>query len=117
MLSYDINILKLLQMIVNYLNTTLPDFVARGSLSYEKISNQIHYHLLHFLLSEVLTVSVINCKSVLVGEYHLSSFSPDEDKILPSKPMQQITLEVNPFGELANENHSESSNKFALIPF
>lgn len=62
-------------------------------------------------------MSVINCKSVLVGEYHLYSFSPDEDKILPSKPMQQITLEDNLFEKLVNENHSGSSNKFALIPF
>lgn len=60
MLSYDINILELLQIIVNYLNKALTDFDAGGSLNYEKKSNLIHYHLLYFLLSKVLAVSVIN---------------------------------------------------------
>lgn len=52
-----------------------------------------------------------------MGEYHLCSFSPDEDKILPSKPMQLFTLKDNLFEELVNENHSGSSNRLALIPF
>lgn len=60
---------------------------------------------------------VINTVSVLVGEYHLYSFSPGEDEILSSKPMQLFTLEDNLFEELVNENHSGSSNKFAFITF
>lgn len=47
----------------------------------------------------------------------MSSFSSDEDKILPSKPVQLFTLGDNLFEELIDENHSGSSNKFALIPF
>lgn len=58
-----------------------------------------------------------HCKSILVGEYQMSSFSSDEDKILPSKPVQLFTLGDNLFEELIDENHSGSSNKFALIPF
>lgn len=62
-------------------------------------------------------MSVINCKSALVGRYQLYSCSPDEDKILTSKPMQQITLDDNLLKELVNESNSGSCNKFALIPF
>lgn len=47
----------------------------------------------------------------------MSSFSSDEDKILPSKPVQLFTLGDNLFEELIDENHSGSSNKFALICF
>lgn len=107
MLSYDINILGLLQIIVNYLGNTLVGFDTRESLNC--VQKPLTFFIAIFYLSrfEGLTVSVINTvrlyKSGSIIDILLLPFRhPDKDKFLGSGPVQLVTLKDNLFEELVN---------------
>lgn len=119
MLSYNINILGLLQVIVNYLGNTLVGFDTRKSLNFfksTKTKKTLTFFIAIFYLShfEVLTMSVINTErlyqwesitdTLLLPFRHL-----DEDKFLSSDPVQLFTWKDNLFEELVNKSHSGSS--------